>query len=150
VLYLKSPPRRRIVAWSRTIGSIQPARHSVPFKRGTEGTVLDSTLAFVSGARVTIAELQIGMTRVTESNRAGKFSIDPAGTFNYETRPGRNRLWTLQSNCLSIRAGERQSIVIFLELEPVSSAVPPTAQCCGVLNPTRFTRNRDWRCNNAR
>ena len=54
------------------------------FLSGIEGTAHDPTGALVSGAKVTITDVRIGVTRETKTNQAGYFRVDSIGTSNYK------------------------------------------------------------------
>lgn len=91
------------------MGRIASSKQSIPFKTGVEGTAQDSTPALVFGTGATATDIQIGMKRVTESNRGGHFRIDPAGSSNYENPPDVNRFSIAEIAWPVFRAGVGQN-----------------------------------------
>jgi hypothetical protein len=91
------------------MGRIASSKQSIPFKTRVEGTAQDSTSALVFGDGATAIDIQIGMKRVTESNRGGHFRTDPAGSSNLENPSDHNRLTIPEIACHAFRAGVGQN-----------------------------------------
>jgi len=56
------------------------------FLSGIEGTVHDSSGAVVAKAKVSITDVQIGVTRETTTNDAGYFHVESIGASTYKVR----------------------------------------------------------------
>jgi aromatic ring hydroxylase len=65
------------------------------FLSGIEGTARDQSGAVVSGAKVTVTDTQIGVTKVTTTNQAGYFRIDSiaASTFTVQIQMNGFKTW---------------------------------------------------------
>lgn len=97
------------------------------FLSGIEGTVHDPTGALVSGAKVTVTDVQIGVTRETKTNPEGYFRFDSIGASTYTVKIEANGFKGWEQTGLAIQVGETRTIAPVLEVGAVSAEVTVNA-----------------------
>ena len=97
------------------------------FLSGIEGTAHDPTGALVSGAKVTITDVRIGVTRETKTNQAGYFRVDSIGASNYKVRIEADGFKSWEQTGLVLQVGETRTIAPVLEVGAVSTEVTVSA-----------------------
>jgi hypothetical protein len=86
------------------------------------GTVTDSTGATVTGARVTIQNLNTGQTRVINTGDSGEFSAPQLEIGNYRITVEKDGFKSFSQNAV-VRSGEKTRVDIGMQLGNVSESV---------------------------
>src|ERR1700753_2611772 len=86
------------------------------------GTVTDSTGATVTGARVTIQNLNTGQTRVLTTTDSGEFSAPQLEIGNYRITVEKDGFKSFSQNAV-VRSGEKTRVDIGMQLGNVSESV---------------------------
>jgi hypothetical protein len=102
------------------------------FLSGIEGTVHDPTGALVSGAKVSITDVQIGVTRDTTTNEAGYFHVESIGASTYKVRIEASGFKAWEQTGLVLQVGETRTLAPVLEVGAVSSEVTVNAAAATV------------------
>jgi len=97
------------------------------FLSGIEGTVHDSTGATIAGAKVTVTDTRLGVTRTTTTNEAGYFRIDSIAASTYSVKVQMAGFKTWQQAALTLEVGQLQTIAPSLEVGEVSTNVTVSA-----------------------
>jgi len=97
------------------------------FLSGIEGTARDQSGAVVSGAKVTVTDTQIGVTKVTTTNQAGYFRIDSIAASTFTVQIQMNGFKTWDQKGLALQAGEIRTLAPVLEVGQVSTEVTVSA-----------------------
>lgn len=100
--------------------------------RGMKSAAQDSTLAPETGARVTVAVLQIGMKRVTTTNPMRYLRIDKSGPSNCTIRIDANGFNAWEQKILVLQVGKTRMHSPSLELQAVSADAPANADRAAV------------------
>ncbi len=108
------------------------------FTSGIEGIVHDTTGAVIPGAKVTITDTRLGVSRVVETGQDGYFRIGSmaASTYNVEIQMAGFQTWT--QNGLTLQVGETRTLTPELKVGAVSTniQVSATAAAVNLVNPT--------------
>jgi hypothetical protein len=111
------------------------------FSSGIEGSVRDQNGGVLVGAKVSVTDTQLGVTKTTTTNQEGYFRIDsiPASNYTVEVQIAGFKTWN-QSDLL-VQAGETRTIAPVLEVGAVSASVSVTAGQAAVnlTSPTTGT-----------
>jgi len=102
------------------------------FLSGIEGTVHDPTGALVSGAKVSITDVQIGVTRDTTTNQAGYFHVESIGASTYKVRIEASGFKAWEQTGLVLQVGETRTLAPVLEVGAVSSEITVNAAAATV------------------
>ena len=102
------------------------------FLSGIEGTVHDPSGALVSGAKVSITDVQIGVTRATTTNQAGYFHVERIGASTYKVRIEASGFKAWEQTGLVLEVGETRTLAPVLEVGAVSSEVTVNAAAATV------------------
>ena len=97
------------------------------FLSGVEGTVHDSTGAIVPGAKVTITDTRLGVTKSSTTNEAGYFRFDSIAASTYSVTIQMTGFKTWKQAALVVAVGQIQTIAPALEVGEVSTNVTVSA-----------------------
>jgi hypothetical protein len=93
------------------------------FSSGIEGTVQDPSGAAVPGAKVTITDTQLGVSKTATTNGAGYFRIDSIAASTYTVQIEINGFKTWNEKNLTLEVGELRTLAPALELGSTSVTV---------------------------
>jgi hypothetical protein len=97
------------------------------FSSGIEGTATDQSGAAIAGAKVTLTDTRLGVTKATTSNQAGYFRIDSIAASNYSLQVQMAGFKTYAQKDLVLQVGEIRTVVAKLEVGSVSADVTVSA-----------------------
>ncbi len=97
------------------------------FSSGVDGTAHDSSGAIIAGATLKLTDVNLGVTKTTQSNGAGYFRIDTiaAGTYRVEITAPSFKTWVETGLTLQVR--EVRTIAPILESGAVNTTVTVSA-----------------------
>ena len=97
------------------------------FSSGIEGTVTETSGAVVPGAKVSLKDVQIGVTKETTSNQSGYFRFDSisASTYDVEVQLTGFKSWELKG--LILQPGEIRTLSPVLQVGSVSVNIEVSA-----------------------
>lgn len=118
------------------LAGVLPAR--AQFLSGIEGTVTDTTGAAVPGAKVSITDMRIGVTRTTLSDQNGYFHFDSIAASTYDVEVQRAGFQTWQQQGLQVQVGQTRTISPSLQIGTVAQhvTVSATAAAINLTSPT--------------
>jgi hypothetical protein len=102
------------------------------FLSGIEGTVHDPSGAVVAGAKVTITDVRIGVTRISTTNQAGYFHVESIGASTYRVRIEAGGFKAWEQTGLVLQVGETRTLAPVLEVGAVSSEITVNAAAATV------------------
>ena len=102
------------------------------FLSGIEGTVHDPSGAVVAGAKVSITDIQIGVTRITTTSEAGYFHVESIGASTYAVRIEAGGFKTWEQKDLTLAVGETRTVAPVLEVGAVSAEITVNAAAATV------------------
>lgn len=107
------------------------------YSSGIEGTAHDTSGAVVPGARVTVTDTRLGITKATTSNQEGYFRIDSIGASNYTVEIQASGFETWRQAGLDLEAGEVRTLAPVLQVGSVSTnvTVSATAESVDLTTP---------------
>lgn len=97
------------------------------FLSGIEGTARDQSGALLPGAKVTITDTNLGVSKAAVTNQAGYFRIDSIAASKYTVQIQMAGFKTWDQKDLVLQAGEIRTIAPVLEVGQVSSEVTVSA-----------------------
>jgi len=97
------------------------------FLSGIEGTIHDPSGAVIAGAKVSVTDVQIGVTKETTSNDAGYFHVESIAASTYSVRIEAGGFKTWEQKGLTLAVGETRTLAPVLEVGAVSSEVTISA-----------------------
>ena len=97
------------------------------FLSGIEGTIHDPSGALIAGAKVSITDVQIGVTRETTTNDAGYFHVESIAASTYSVRIEAGGFKTWEQKGLTLAVGETRTLAPVLEVGAVSSEITISA-----------------------
>jgi hypothetical protein len=97
------------------------------FLSGIEGTVHDPSGALIAGAKISITDVQIGVTRETTTNDAGYFHVESIAASTYTVRIEAGGFKTWEQKGLTLAVGETRTLAPVLEVGAVSSEITISA-----------------------
>jgi hypothetical protein len=97
------------------------------FSSGVEGTAKDQSGAVLSGAKVTLTDTRLGVSKATTTNQNGYFRIDSIAASNYTLQVQVSGFKTYDQKDLILQAGEIRTITATLEVGSVSADVTVSA-----------------------
>jgi Carboxypeptidase regulatory-like domain len=108
------------------------------FLSGIEGTVHDSSGAVVAGAKVTITDIRLGVTRSTTTDQAGYFRFDSIAASTYSLQIQVAGFKTFHQAGLTLEVGQLRTLAPVLEVGEVSTnvTVSATAATVDLSTPT--------------
>lgn len=102
------------------------------FLSGLEGTVRDSSGATVSGAKVTITDNRLQVSRTAATNDAGYFRIDSIAESTYTVRIEVAGFKSWEQKDLAIEPGKLRTIAPVMQVGSVSEEVTVTADAASI------------------
>ena len=118
---------------------LSPLAASAQFLSGIEGTVHDTSGAAVVGAKVTITDTRLQVSRTATTNDAGYFRIDSIAESSYRVRIEMTGFKTWEQNGLAIEPGKLQTIAPVMQVGSTSEEVTVTAESVAVNVATPAT-----------
>ncbi|MBT9330099.1 TonB-dependent receptor [Paracidobacterium acidisoli] len=97
------------------------------FLSGIEGTVQDPSGAAIPGAKVTVTNTQIGVSRTITTNQAGYFRIDSIAASTYTVHIEANGFKAWDQKDLALQVGEIRTITPALEVGEATTSVTVSA-----------------------
>jgi hypothetical protein len=97
------------------------------FSSGVEGTAKDQSGAVVAGAKVTLTDTRLGVTKNTTTNQDGYFHFDSIAASSYSLQIQMAGFKTYDQNDLVLQVGEIRTISPVLEIGSVSADVTVSA-----------------------
>jgi Carboxypeptidase regulatory-like domain/TonB dependent receptor-like, beta-barrel len=111
------------------------------FLSGIEGTVKDSSGAAVSGAKVTITDNRLQVSRSTTTNDTGYFRIDSIAASSYTVRVEMAGFKVWEQKSLAVEPGKLQTIAPVLQVGSVAEQVTVTETANAVNLATASTNS---------
>ncbi len=108
------------------------------FSSGVQGSAKDQSGAVVAGAKVTLTDTRLGVSKTTKTNQDGYFSFDSIGASTYSLQVQMAGFKTYTQKDLTLQVGEIRTIAPILEIGSVSAAVTVSASV-GALNTESAT-----------
>ena len=108
------------------------------FRSSIEGTVTDSSGAVVSGAQVTLTNVDTGIAQNAQSNDTGAFRFPTLPPGNYKVSAGKSGFKTTTQENVSLLAQEIKTVPIMLQPGQVQEAVTVTTE----LPPVQFAESK--------
>jgi len=102
------------------------------FLSGIEGTVKDPSGALVAKAKVTITDVQIGVTKIVNTDQAGYFRVDSIGASTYTVKIEAAGFKTWEQTGLDLQAGETRTLAPVMQVGQVSAEVTVNADVATV------------------
>lgn len=108
------------------------------FLSGIEGTVTDSTGAAIPGAKVSITDIQIGVTRTVTTDDHGFFHFSSIAASNYNVQVEASGFQTWEQKNLAVPVGQTRTLAPMLKPGTVSQrvTVSATAAVINLTSPT--------------
>lgn len=97
------------------------------FSSGIEGTAHDTSGAVLAGARVSITDTRLGVTKATTSNEGGYFRIDSIAASTYTVEVQMSGFETWRQAGLTLQVGEIRTLAPMLQIGAVSTNVEVSA-----------------------
>ena len=98
------------------------------FSSGVEGTLHDSSGAVVPGAKVTVTDTRLNVTKTSITSDAGYFRIDSIAASTYTIQIVAQGFQTFQEKGLTLQVGEMRTLSPSLQPGSVTSEVTVTAE----------------------
>ena len=111
------------------------------FLSGIEGTVKDASGATVSGAKVTITDNRLQISKTTTTNTSGYFRIDSIAESSYRVRVEMAGFKTWEQKDLAIEPGKLHTIAPIMQVGSTSEEVTVTAGTATVNLATATTNS---------
>ena len=111
------------------------------FLSGIEGTVKDTSGATVSGAKVTITDNRLQISKTTTTNTSGYFRIDSIAESSYRVRVEMAGFKTWEQKDLAIEPGKLHTIAPIMQVGSTSEEVTVTAGTATVNLATATTNS---------
>jgi hypothetical protein len=106
------------------------------FLSGIEGSVKDQSGALIAGAKVTVTDTRLGITKTITTSDAGYFRIDSIGASTYTVQIEMSGFKTWVQKDLVIQVGELRTIAPVLTVATTSTEVTVAASELAILNVT--------------
>jgi hypothetical protein len=108
------------------------------YSSGIEGTAHDTSGAVVPGAKVTVTDTRLGVTKMVTTNQEGYFRIDSIGASVYTVEIQATGFETWRQTGLDLQAGEIRTLAPELHIGSVSTnvTVSATAESVDLTTPT--------------
>lgn len=108
------------------------------FSSGIEGTVQDPSGAAIPGAKITLTDTRLGVTKTTTSNSAGYFRIDSIAASSYTLQIELSGFKTWNQRDLTLEVGEIRTLAPALEVgsTETSVTVSSAATTINLVSPT--------------
>ena len=97
------------------------------FLSGIEGTVKDSSGAAIAGAKVTVTDTSLGVSKVATTNSTGYFRIDSIAASTYSIDIQMNGFQSWQDPHFALQVGQTRTIAPVLEVGTVSTSITVSA-----------------------
>lgn len=97
------------------------------FSSGIEGTVHDTSGAVVPGAKVTVTDTRLGVTKTDTTNQSGYFRIDSISASTYIVQIKMSGFQTYQQKDLTLQVGEIRTLSPVLTVGSASTEVTVSA-----------------------
>ncbi len=108
------------------------------FSSGVQGSAKDQSGAVVAGAKVTLTDTRLGVSKTTTTNQNGYFSFDSIAASTYSLQIQMGGFKTYDQKDLSLQVGEIRTVAPILEIGSVSADVTVSASV-GALNTESAT-----------
>jgi hypothetical protein len=103
------------------------ASASAQFLSGIEGTVQDPSGAAIPGAKVTLTDTRLGVTKTITTNQSGYFRIDSIAASTYTMHIDANGFKASDQTDLTLQVGEIRSVTPVLEVGSTTTSVTVNA-----------------------
>jgi len=107
--------------------SLGTASALAQFSSGIEGTAQDKSGALIAGAKVTLTDTKIGVSKTAITNASGYFRIDSIAASTYTIRVEMNGFQSWVQNDLTLQVGELRTLSPVLEVGSESTSVTVSA-----------------------
>ncbi len=97
------------------------------FSSGIEGTARDTSGAVLAGAKVTLTDSRLGITKLTTTNDAGYFRIDSIGASTYTVEVQMPGFESWKQDHLALQVGEIRTVAPALKVGAASENVEVSA-----------------------
>lgn len=97
------------------------------FSSGIEGTARDTSGAVLAGAKVTLTDSRLGITKLTTTNDAGYFRIDSIGASTYTVEVQMQGFESWKQDHLALQVGEIRTVAPALKVGAASENVEVSA-----------------------
>lgn len=108
------------------------------FSSGIDGTIHDSSGALVPGAKVSVADTRLGVTKSTTTNQDGYFRVDSIAASSYTVDIQASGFTSWRQTDLILQPGELRTLAPVLKVGSVSTSVTVSAteQAVDLTAPT--------------
>jgi hypothetical protein len=108
------------------------------FSSGVEGIVHDTTGALIAGAKVTVTDTRLGVSKTVLSGQNGYFRIDSIAASTYDVQIQMSGFETWRQNGLTLQIAEIRTITPEMKVGSVSTnvEVSATAAALDLVTPT--------------
>jgi Carboxypeptidase regulatory-like domain len=117
----------RITIYLLLLFGLGPAPALAQFSSGIEGTVHDTSGAVVVGAKVSMTDTRLGVTRTTTTDQGGYFRIDNIAASTYSVKIQMSGFETWSQNGLTLQVAEIRTVAPILTVGSVSTNVTISA-----------------------
>jgi hypothetical protein len=124
-----------LVVLPLTLGGLSA---SAQFLSGIEGTAKDQSGALVAGAKVTLTDTRLGVTKTDLTNQSGYFRIDSIAASTYTVQVAMAGFKTWEEKNLTLQVGEIRTIGPVLQVGAVTGEVSVSASnvTLDLISPT--------------
>jgi hypothetical protein len=128
----------RILTLALFLAGLGGVQAVAQFSSGIEGTVHDTTGAVIAGAKVTVTDTRLGVSKETETSQSGYFRIDSLAASTYSVKIQMTGFETWVQPALTLNIAEIGTIAPELKLGAVSTnvEVSATAATVDLTTPT--------------
>ena len=123
----KSTPAKRITIGALLLLTVGGSHAFAQFSSGIEGTVKEPSGAVISGAKVTITNIQLGIDKSTTTSETGYFHFGSLAGSTYNVRVQVSGFTTWQQNDLALEVGETRTISPVLAIGTITTNVTVNA-----------------------
>lgn len=108
------------------------------FLSGIEGTARDDSGAVIVGARVTLTDTKLGVTKTSVTNQSGYFRIDSIAASTYTVRVDMAGFQSWQQKDLTLAVGEVRTLAPVLQVGAATTSITVSASAAALnlVSPT--------------